>query len=92
MSITSQTTYRSVDDVFKSVESKIPAVGAFDVLVKITHCSFCGTDLDYSFGIALRHEGIGIITEFGSGVTSSKSVIVLEAVTIEAPAGTADVI
>lgn len=73
MSNTSQTTYRGVENSLKSVSSKVPALGPSDVLVKITHSSLCGTDLAYiPYGIALGHEGIGIIQEIGSSVTQLK--------------------
>ncbi|KAG9243353.1 chaperonin 10-like protein [Calycina marina] len=46
-------------------------VGANEVLVKITHSGLCGTDLHYkTAGIALGHEGAGIVAELGAAVTS----------------------
>ena len=73
MSQTTQTTYRGVENAVKSVESTVPELGPFDVLIKITHSSLCGTDLGYlPFGIALGHEGVGIVEEIGSSVTQLK--------------------
>ncbi|RDW61682.1 hypothetical protein BP5796_11574 [Coleophoma crateriformis] len=65
-----QTTYRGVEGSPKSAQSKVPELGPLDVLVKITHSSLCGTDLAYiPYGIALGHEGIGVIEKVGSAVT-----------------------
>jgi D-arabinose 1-dehydrogenase-like Zn-dependent alcohol dehydrogenase len=73
MSNIAQITYRGVENSVKSVTSKVPTLGPFDVLVKVTHSSLCGTDLAYiPYGIALGHEGIGIIQEIGSAVTQLK--------------------
>jgi D-arabinose 1-dehydrogenase-like Zn-dependent alcohol dehydrogenase len=73
MSSTSQITYRGVENVVKSVPSDLPALGPLDVLIKITHSSLCGTDLAYiKYGIALGHEGIGIVQEVGNAVTQLK--------------------
>ncbi|KAE9366654.1 GroES-like protein [Stipitochalara longipes BDJ] len=73
MSSTSQITYRGVENVVKSITSTLPALERLDVLIKITHSSLCGTDLAYiAYGIALGHEGVGIIQEVGSAVTQLK--------------------
>jgi len=43
------------------------------VLVKITHSGLCGTDLHYkSSGIALGHEGAGVVEELGANVRNLK--------------------
>lgn len=43
------------------------------VLLKITHASLCGTDVHYlASGMALGHEGVGIVQEVGSEVTMFK--------------------
>jgi len=44
-------------------------IGRNDAVVKITHSGLCGTDEHaLKFGIALGHEGIGIVTEIGPDV------------------------
>ncbi|KAL1874189.1 hypothetical protein Plec18167_006126 [Paecilomyces lecythidis] len=47
------------------------ALGPFDVFVEITHAGLCGTDRHFKTkGIALGHEGAGIVREIGGSVTS----------------------
>ncbi|KAG0699566.1 chaperonin 10-like protein [Suillus ampliporus] len=44
-----------------------------EVLLKITHASLCGTDLHYKTSeIVLSHEGIGVVQDVGSQVTTFK--------------------
>ncbi|KAG2340750.1 GroES-like protein [Suillus weaverae] len=44
-----------------------------EVLLKITHAGLCGTDLHYKTSdIVLSHEGVGIVQEVGSEVTTFK--------------------
>ncbi|KAG1805977.1 chaperonin 10-like protein [Suillus subaureus] len=44
-----------------------------EVLLKITHAGLCGTDLHYKTDdMVLSHEGIGIVQEVGSEVTTFK--------------------
>ncbi|KAH8815510.1 chaperonin 10-like protein [Xylogone sp. PMI_703] len=44
-----------------------------EVFVRITHSGLCGTDLHYvESGHVLGHEGIGIVEQVGSNVTSPK--------------------
>ncbi|KAG1883335.1 chaperonin 10-like protein [Suillus subluteus] len=44
-----------------------------EVLLKITHAGLCGTDLHYKTrDIVLSHEGVGIVQEVGSEVTTFK--------------------
>jgi threonine dehydrogenase-like Zn-dependent dehydrogenase len=62
----------------------VPVVGDFDVLVRITHASVCGTDYqiihwdswtqenEIQSGIILGHEGAGIVEKIGSKVTKVK--------------------
>lgn len=70
MSSLSRTVYRGVDGAVKSNQSDLPTLGPLDVLVKITHASLCGTDLGYMpYGIALGHEGVGIVQDKGIAVT-----------------------
>ena len=48
-------------------------VGPAEALVQLTHSGVCGTDEHYLHaGVALGHEGIGIIKEIGSAVTAFK--------------------
>ena len=48
-------------------------LGGTQAIVRITHSGVCGTDLHVlHMGIALGHEGVGIVTEIGSDVTSVK--------------------
>ncbi|KAK0104273.1 hypothetical protein ONS96_005365 [Cadophora gregata f. sp. sojae] len=48
-------------------------LGPKEILIKITHSSLCYTDIHMmSSGIALGHEGVGIIEKVGSGVTTLK--------------------
>jgi D-arabinose 1-dehydrogenase-like Zn-dependent alcohol dehydrogenase len=48
-------------------------LGRSEAVVRITHSGVCGTDLHVQHqDIALGHEGIGIVTEIGSAVTSVK--------------------
>jgi D-arabinose 1-dehydrogenase-like Zn-dependent alcohol dehydrogenase len=48
-------------------------LGNTEALVKLTHSGVCGTDEHYLHaGIGLGHEGVGIVTEIGSAVTSLK--------------------
>lgn len=48
-------------------------LGPFDVFVEITHAGLCGTDrLFKTKGIALGHEGAGVVRDTGDAVTSVK--------------------
>jgi hypothetical protein len=65
--------FRQVDGKVQKVPVELPALGPNDVLIKITHSGLCHTDvfmIDY--GIALGHEGVGIVEEIGSAVTNFK--------------------
>jgi D-arabinose 1-dehydrogenase-like Zn-dependent alcohol dehydrogenase len=66
--------YRGVEGKVKKVSIEIPAtLKPTEVLIKITHSSLCGTDLHYvPYGIALGHEGVGLVEKIGSGVTTVK--------------------
>ena len=65
--------YRGVEGTVKRVPTELPALGPNDVLVKITHTGVCSTDLAYiPYGVALGHEGVGIVEEIGSMVTQFK--------------------
>lgn len=66
--------YRGVEGVVKKVPSELPAgLGPKEVLIKITHASLCGTDVHFiPHGIALGHEGVGIVEKIGFEVTQFK--------------------
>jgi D-arabinose 1-dehydrogenase-like Zn-dependent alcohol dehydrogenase len=66
--------YRGVEGTVKQLPVNMSAeLGPHEVLVKITHSGLCGTDIHYiPFGIALGHEGVGIVEKVGSEVTQFK--------------------
>ncbi|KAL7778975.1 hypothetical protein CFE70_008478 [Pyrenophora teres f. teres 0-1] len=67
------TVYRGVEGAIKSSPVPMPDLGPKDILVKITHTGVCATDLAYMpYGIALGHEGVGIVEAIGSAVTQFK--------------------
>ncbi|EIW83961.1 GroES-like protein [Coniophora puteana RWD-64-598 SS2] len=48
-------------------------IGPDDVLVKVTHAGLCGTDAHYrTMDMALGHEGVGVVEQIGSNVTTFK--------------------
>jgi D-arabinose 1-dehydrogenase-like Zn-dependent alcohol dehydrogenase len=69
-----QHVYRSIDNgPVKKVPSELPGLGPKQVLIRVTHSSLCATDLAYvNYGIALGHEGIGIVEKVGSEVLALK--------------------
>lgn len=64
--------YRSLDKTTVSKQAtELPTLGPYDVLIKITHSSLCASDLAYiPYGIAMGHEGVGIVQKVGSSVTA----------------------
>ncbi|OBT48403.1 hypothetical protein VE00_01107 [Pseudogymnoascus sp. WSF 3629] len=73
MSEKSQNIYRGAEGAIKQTQGKVRALGPLDVRIKITHSSLCATDLLYlPAGIALGHEGVGLIEEIGSAVQNLK--------------------
>jgi alcohol dehydrogenase (NADP+) len=49
------------------------ALGALEVLVRITHSGVCGTDAhDRTASCGLGHEGVGVILRIGKEVTAVK--------------------
>ena len=69
------TVFRGVEGAIKSSPVPKPGLGPKDILVKITHSGVCATDLAYvPYGIALGHEGVGIVEAIGSDVTQFKVV------------------
>ncbi|KAL8329985.1 hypothetical protein RB597_005335 [Gaeumannomyces tritici] len=67
------TVFHGVEGVIKGTPVPKPALGPEDVLVRITHTDFCATDLAYvEYGIALGHEGVGVVEAVGPEVTQFK--------------------
>ncbi|EJT82458.1 hypothetical protein GGTG_02431 [Gaeumannomyces tritici R3-111a-1] len=67
------TVFHGVEGVIKGTPVPKPALGPEDVLVRITHTGFCATDLAYvEYGIALGHEGVGVVEAVGPEVTQFK--------------------
>lgn len=66
--------YRGVAGAGKKGPLELPStLGPKEILLKITHASLCGTDLHYlTSGMALGHEGVGIVEKLGSDVTNFK--------------------
>ena len=67
--------YRGVEGVVRKIPFELSAeLGPKEVLIKITHTSLCGTDVHFiPHGIALGHEGVGIVESVGSQVTQFKA-------------------
>jgi D-arabinose 1-dehydrogenase-like Zn-dependent alcohol dehydrogenase len=71
--VSEYTVFRGVEGIIKSSLTQKPQLGPKDILVRITHSGVCATDLAYvPYGIALGHEGVGIVEAIGSGVTQFK--------------------
>jgi D-arabinose 1-dehydrogenase-like Zn-dependent alcohol dehydrogenase len=71
--VSEYTVFRGVEGIIKSRLTQKPQLGPKDILVRITHSGVCATDLAYvPYGIALGHEGVGIVEAIGSGVTQFK--------------------
>jgi D-arabinose 1-dehydrogenase-like Zn-dependent alcohol dehydrogenase len=69
----SYTVFRGKEGSIKAHAATKPQLGPKDILVKITHSGVCATDLAYvEYGIALGHEGVGIVEAIGSDVTQFK--------------------
>ncbi|KAH8732731.1 chaperonin 10-like protein [Phaeosphaeriaceae sp. PMI808] len=67
------TVFRGVEGAIKAHPMQKPQLGSKDVLIKITHSGVCASDLAYvGFGIALGHEGVGIVEAVGNEVTQFK--------------------
>lgn len=54
-----------------AVSDRTRKVGSRDVVIDIVASGLCGTDLHYrkAKGMALGHEGVGVVSQVGSGVT-----------------------
>lgn len=64
----------SNDGSIVKTRTQRPELTDHEVLVKITHSGLCGTDEHYRrAGIALGHEGAGIVETIGPHVTSLKT-------------------
>jgi D-arabinose 1-dehydrogenase-like Zn-dependent alcohol dehydrogenase len=67
------TVFRGVEGIIKASPAKTTPLGPKEVLIKITHSGLCGTDIHYiPYGVALGHEGVGIVEAIGSAVTTLK--------------------
>lgn len=65
--------YRGIEGAVKKVPDELPELGPRDVLIKITHASLCGTDVHMiPHGMALGHEGVGVVEKIGSEVKALK--------------------
>jgi D-arabinose 1-dehydrogenase-like Zn-dependent alcohol dehydrogenase len=73
MTSTAQHVYRSANGIVRKVPSEIPNLSPKQVLIRITHSSLCATDLAFApYGLALGHEGVGIVEKVGSEVSTLK--------------------
>ncbi|TVY39005.1 putative formaldehyde dehydrogenase, partial [Lachnellula subtilissima] len=63
--------YRGVEGAGKKSPLELPAkLGPKETLLKITYASLCGTDVHIlASGMALGHEGVGVVEKIGSSVT-----------------------
>jgi len=70
----SSSVYRGVEGAGKKAPLELPTtLGPKEILLRITHASLCGTDLHFlTSGMALGHEGVGIVESIGSEVTKFK--------------------
>jgi D-arabinose 1-dehydrogenase-like Zn-dependent alcohol dehydrogenase len=67
------TVYRGAEGAIKPSSVPKPSLGPKEILLRITHSGVCATDLAYlPYGIALGHEGVGIIEAVGREVTQFK--------------------
>jgi D-arabinose 1-dehydrogenase-like Zn-dependent alcohol dehydrogenase len=67
------TVFRGAEGIIKSSVAQKPELGPKDILVKITHSGVCATDLAYiPYGLALGHEGVGVVEAIGIEVTQFK--------------------
>lgn len=65
--------FRGAEGAVKKSSAPLPPLGPKDILVKITHSGVCASDLAYvPYGIALGHEGVGVVEAIGSAVTQFK--------------------
>ena len=65
--------FRGQEGVIKAAPTPLPSLGAKDVLIRITHSGLCASDTAYiGYGVALGHEGVGVVEAIGSDVTQFK--------------------
>ncbi|KAF2455423.1 chaperonin 10-like protein [Lineolata rhizophorae] len=73
---TTNTVYTQQSGSILSVAVPVqPTLGPHDVLVRITHSGLCSTDTLYATaapGMALGHEGVGVVDAVGAAVTRFK--------------------
>ncbi|KAF2842918.1 GroES-like protein [Patellaria atrata CBS 101060] len=74
MSVKSVNVYRGVDGTIKQTPVELNVdLKPREILLRITHSGFCGTDRAFlPYGLALGHEGVGIVEKVGSEVTQFK--------------------
>ncbi len=66
-------TFRYHDSKVQAVPQDLPALKPNEVLLRITHSGLCHSDTYYiKSGMALGHEGVGVVEEVGSAVTTLK--------------------
>ncbi|TVY36397.1 alcohol dehydrogenase [Lachnellula occidentalis] len=54
-----------------TLKTSVRAIGAVEVLVRVTHSGLCGTDVhDRTAGCGLGHEGVGIVEKIGAEVSA----------------------
>lgn len=64
---------RSVDGKVQKVPQEIPELKPNEVLLRITNSGLCHSDTYYiPTGMALGHEGVGVVEAVGSAVTALK--------------------
>jgi D-arabinose 1-dehydrogenase-like Zn-dependent alcohol dehydrogenase len=66
---------RRTAGVVENATVELPPLKPNEVLIKITHSGLCHTDAVYhGFGkeMAFGHEGVGVVEEIGSAVTTLK--------------------
>jgi D-arabinose 1-dehydrogenase-like Zn-dependent alcohol dehydrogenase len=65
--------FRFHDGKVQPVSQELPALKPNEVLLRITHSGLCHSDTYYiSSGMALGHEGVGVVAQVGSAVTTLK--------------------
>lgn len=65
--------FRFHDGKVQKVPQDIPPLKPNEVLLRITHSGLCHSDTYYiNSGMALGHEGVGVVEEIGSAVTELK--------------------
>jgi D-arabinose 1-dehydrogenase-like Zn-dependent alcohol dehydrogenase len=65
--------FRFHDGKVQATPQEIPALKPNEVLLRITHSGLCHSDTYYiKSGMALGHEGVGVVEAVGSAVTELK--------------------